>query len=130
MYPFERYMKIFKGYVKNHARPEGCIAECYLVEECMQFCSGYMKKAVEIGARHNRNTEFESETILEGCPITSGKSKTMPDDVLQIAHRCVLINSAEVQPYIEMHAEELKRLDKRFLRDAALLLSRQMDTFC
>ncbi|XP_028110958.1 uncharacterized protein LOC114309427 [Camellia sinensis] len=130
MYPFERYMKILKGYVKNRARPEGCIAECYLVEECMQFCSGYTKKAAEIGARHNRNTEFESETILEGHPITSGKSIMIPDDVLQIAHRCVLINSAEVQPHIEMHAEELKRLDKRFLRDAALLHSRQMDTFC
>ena len=27
MYPFERYMKILKGYVKNRSRPEGCIVE-------------------------------------------------------------------------------------------------------
>ncbi|KAI5334273.1 hypothetical protein L3X38_024406 [Prunus dulcis] len=27
MYPFERYMKVLKGYVQNRTRPEGCIAE-------------------------------------------------------------------------------------------------------
>ncbi|RVW78919.1 hypothetical protein CK203_052337 [Vitis vinifera] len=32
MYPFERYMKVLKGYVRNHNRPEGCIAECYIAE--------------------------------------------------------------------------------------------------
>ncbi|XP_028102256.1 uncharacterized protein LOC114301506 [Camellia sinensis] len=129
MYSFERYMKILKGYVRNRARPKGCIAECYIAEECMQFCSGYMKQAAEIGARHNRNKEFENETILEGRPITLGNSIMIPDDMLQIAHCCVLINSSEVQPYLEMHAEELKLLDRHFLRDAALLHSRQMDTF-
>lgn len=77
-------MKTLKGYVKNHARPKGCIVECYLAEECMQFCSGYMKKAAEIGVRHNRNIEFKSEIILEGCPITLGKSIMIPDDVLQL----------------------------------------------
>lgn len=88
-----------------------------------------MKQATEIGARHNRNEEFENETILEGHPITLGNSIMIPDDMLQIAHCCVLINSSEVQPYLEMHAEELKLLDRRFLREAALLHSRQMDTF-
>ncbi|KAE9604361.1 hypothetical protein Lalb_Chr11g0070811 [Lupinus albus] len=32
MYPFERYMKTLKGYVKNRSRPEGCIVERYIVE--------------------------------------------------------------------------------------------------
>ena len=93
-------MKIRIGYVKNRAKPEGCIAECYLAAEVQQLCSGYMKKAAAIGVRHNRNLKFENDTILEGRPITSEKSIAIPDDVLQIAHRCVLINSAEVQPYI------------------------------
>ncbi|XP_073126852.1 uncharacterized protein [Henckelia pumila] len=44
MYPFERFMKMLKGYVKNRARLEGCIAECYLAEERMRFCSAYIKK--------------------------------------------------------------------------------------
>ena len=33
MYPFERYMKVLKGYVRNRNRPEGCIDKCYIVEE-------------------------------------------------------------------------------------------------
>ena len=42
MYPFERYMKILKGYVRNRSRPEGCIVECYIAEEAVEFCSEYM----------------------------------------------------------------------------------------
>ena len=29
MYPFERYMKVLKGYVHDHNRLKGCIAKCY-----------------------------------------------------------------------------------------------------
>ncbi|XP_074352336.1 uncharacterized protein LOC141691498 [Apium graveolens] len=36
MYPFERYMKAFKGYVRNPAHPEGCIAEEYVAEEAIE----------------------------------------------------------------------------------------------
>jgi len=41
MYPIERYMKILKGYVKNRSRPEGCIAERYLVKEAVEFCNEF-----------------------------------------------------------------------------------------
>ncbi|GKG36439.1 DIE2/ALG10 family protein, partial [Tanacetum coccineum] len=33
MYPFERYMKKLKGYVRNKAKPEGSIMEGYVAEE-------------------------------------------------------------------------------------------------
>ena len=36
-------MKVLKDYVRNTARPEGCIAESYLAEECMKFCSAFLK---------------------------------------------------------------------------------------
>ncbi|CAM8928793.1 unnamed protein product [Rhodiola kirilowii] len=42
MYPFERYMKIIKGYVRNRNRPEGSIVEGYIVEEAIEFCSNYL----------------------------------------------------------------------------------------
>ncbi|KAL6194567.1 hypothetical protein ACLB2K_035649 [Fragaria x ananassa] len=38
LYPFERYKKVLKDYVKNRARPEGSIAENYLADECLRFC--------------------------------------------------------------------------------------------
>ncbi|KAL5550667.1 hypothetical protein UlMin_000843 [Ulmus minor] len=49
MYPLERYMKILKGYVRNRSRPEGCIIECYVVEEAVEFCSEYLESAQTIG---------------------------------------------------------------------------------
>ena len=42
MYPFERFMKVLKGYVQNCNKPEGCIAECYIVGEAIEFCIEYL----------------------------------------------------------------------------------------
>ena len=37
MYPVERYMKVLKNHVRNMARPEACMAEGYLKDECLGF---------------------------------------------------------------------------------------------
>ncbi|XP_042972777.1 uncharacterized protein LOC122304580 [Carya illinoinensis] len=42
MYPFERYFRKFKRYVKNKPYPEGSIAEAYIHVECSNFCSMYL----------------------------------------------------------------------------------------
>ncbi|XP_071697398.1 uncharacterized protein [Rutidosis leptorrhynchoides] len=39
MYPIERYMKKLKNYVRNKAKPEGCIAEGYVADEALTACS-------------------------------------------------------------------------------------------
>ena len=85
----------------NRARPEGCIAECYQAVECLMFCSGYVKQAGVVGVRHAQNEDFENQTILEGCSILGGKDIRVPNDMLEIAHQYVLLNSAKVKPYIE-----------------------------
>jgi len=61
MYPVEQYMKILKGYVENHFRPEASIIERYIAEESIEFCSEYMSKANTIGLpanswHHRRST--------------------------------------------------------------------------
>ncbi|XP_059630504.1 uncharacterized protein LOC132273557 [Cornus florida] len=129
MYPFERIMKVYKGYVRNRARPEGCMAECYLVDECVEFCSEQMKKVSEIGFRRSRNEDIECESTERGRPISKGISKPIPPDMLAIAHRYVLFNSDEVKPYIEEHREELRRSDSRLARNEHLLEKRHMETF-
>ena len=43
MYPFERFMKISKGYVRNRNRPEGCITKCYIANEAVEYCSELVK---------------------------------------------------------------------------------------
>ncbi|XP_071726413.1 uncharacterized protein [Rutidosis leptorrhynchoides] len=39
MYPIERYLGTIKSYVRNKSKHEGSIAEGYLAEECLSFCS-------------------------------------------------------------------------------------------
>ncbi|GKC02977.1 hypothetical protein Tco_0994587 [Tanacetum coccineum] len=41
MYPFERYMKKLKNYVRNKAKLEGLIAEGYVAKEALTFSSYY-----------------------------------------------------------------------------------------
>jgi len=53
MYPVERYMKILKGYVKNHYRPEASMIERYIDEESIEFFSEYILKTNPIGLLAN-----------------------------------------------------------------------------
>ena len=94
-------MKVLKGYVLNRARPEGCIVERYIAEECTIFCSKYIKQTSVIGSRQARNDGFEKQSYCEGRPIRKGKQVYPSHDVLQVAHRYVLLNSEVVQPYIQ-----------------------------
>ena len=41
MYPFQRYLKELKDYIRNAAKPEGSISEGYVVNEVLTFCSRY-----------------------------------------------------------------------------------------
>ena len=52
MYPVERYLRMVKGYVRNKAHPEGSIAEGYIIEECMTFCSLFFKDMPTRPERH------------------------------------------------------------------------------
>ncbi|KAK1378472.1 hypothetical protein POM88_025216 [Heracleum sosnowskyi] len=42
MWPIERYLCKLKSYVHNRSKPEGSIAEGYLAEECLTFCSRFL----------------------------------------------------------------------------------------
>jgi len=54
MYPIERCMKIFKGYVKNPYRPKASIIKRYIVEEVIEFCTNYMSEIDAIGVPKTR----------------------------------------------------------------------------
>ncbi|XP_070010997.1 uncharacterized protein [Nicotiana sylvestris] len=43
MYPIERYLGTLKSYVRNRECPKGSIAEAYIANECMAFCSQYLE---------------------------------------------------------------------------------------
>ena len=106
-----------------------------------------MKQAAEIVVWHTRNEDFENKTILEGRPIFGGKDIRVPNNMLEIAHCYVILNSAEVKSYIKykrlhwyftsfqllihafvltsylflrMHMNKLKNLDRLILKNETL----------
>ncbi|CAA7048867.1 unnamed protein product [Microthlaspi erraticum] len=101
MYPFERYMKVMKDFVRNPARPEGCIAESYLAEECIQFCSEFLKKTTNVQDKVDRNTEYENSSILEGRPLSAGTTICLSEAEMKMAHLAVIQNMAVIDPYVE-----------------------------
>ncbi|KAK9936381.1 hypothetical protein M0R45_013227 [Rubus argutus] len=129
MYPFERYMKTLKDYVRNPARPEGCIAKSYLADECMSFCSYFLKKSIQAEEKEVRNDDFANEVILEGHPISEATTITLSDREKNIAHLAVLMNTAEVDPYLDLHLEELQESNIRLNKDATLLWKRHSEKF-
>lgn len=125
MYPFERFMKTLKGYVRNHYRPEGCIAECYVAEEALEFCSDYLHNMKSIGNPH----QCVDERTRTGKPLSRATIEVVEAKLLNQAHLYVLRNTAVVEPYIVQHMSELKDHNPRASRNGTWLQNQHSRTF-
>ncbi|CAL2255581.1 unnamed protein product [Prunus armeniaca] len=96
MYPFERYMKVLKGYVQNRTRPEGYIAERYIAEEAVEFCTEHLSDVSTVGVPSSQKMGVSKP--LSGCTVS-----VVDQDLLNQAHLYVLENTEEVLPYVEQH---------------------------
>ncbi|CAL2229917.1 unnamed protein product [Prunus armeniaca] len=68
MYTFERYMKVLKGYVQNLTRPEGCIAEWYIAEEAVEFCTKHLSDVSTVGVPSSQKMGVSKP--LSGCTVS------------------------------------------------------------
>jgi len=108
MYPIERTLGKYKRYVRNRARPEGSIAEGYLVDECLTFCSMWMRGIETRWNREERNTDSCLEEAHKGLdvfsqrvrPLGAGKYVTLEDDIFEKAQWYVLSNCKETASYL------------------------------
>uniref|UniRef100_A0A803NA74 Transposase-associated domain-containing protein n=1 Tax=Chenopodium quinoa TaxID=63459 RepID=A0A803NA74_CHEQI len=110
-----------KSYVKNRSRPEGSIAEAYLAEECLIFCSRYLHD--DFSSKLNRAPRNDDDTASNedgslfpsvGRPlgvkkINKGKKVSLYEDILMKAHRYVLFNCDEISDYISEHQDLVNR---------------------
>ncbi|KAK2967228.1 hypothetical protein RJ640_026589 [Escallonia rubra] len=115
-----RYLATLKSYVRNRSRPEGSIAEGYIAEECLTFCSLYLGDNVE--TKFNWKTRNDSsEGVNSGLPIflnpgrPLGKAEmgSLDDETLAKAHLYVLFNCDDVAPYINQHYDIVRRENPR-----------------
>ena len=94
-------MAVLKGYVRNHAHPEGSMVEGYSTEEVAECCIDYLKDGYAIGVPVPRH-----EGRLSGRG-TIGKKRFVTHDhkSFQEAHLSVLQQFTIVEPYIDQHIE-------------------------
>jgi len=104
MYPIEIYLYRLKSYVQNKAYPKGSIAEGYLIEEALTFCSRYSHGGVETrlnreGRNYDHNDVCEIYAIDYFSSLSrpiGGKSNGKPSSIDFIskaqAHRYLLFN--------------------------------------
>ncbi|GJW39423.1 hypothetical protein Tco_0065268 [Tanacetum coccineum] len=142
MYPFERYMKKLKNYVRNKAKPEGSIVEGYVAEEALTFSSHYFRDVTTKFNRPDRNMDFPPPT----CQFQVFKSLCKSiglRSVIRIDHQelkkviwYVLHNSPEIDTYRAKFKSEFPNKDMKeefpgwFRKQIRLQLSEEDDGQC
>ncbi|XP_062112440.1 uncharacterized protein LOC133823592 [Humulus lupulus] len=117
MYPFERYMKKLKNYVRNKARPEGSIAEGYVADEALTFCSMYFKGVETKFNCLDRNVDIvyvprHLSVFQSQCrPLSKGLQVSLDEKTRNIAEWFILENSSEIEVYMDEHLREIKQRD-------------------
>ena len=95
MWPIERYLNKLKSYVRNRSKPEGSIAEGYMAEECLIFCSRFLDG--DGGSKITKNAKRESFPEKVEFPIGTrrnkdGTSMYLDESEWMAIHRYILFN--------------------------------------
>ncbi|CAL2259577.1 unnamed protein product [Prunus armeniaca] len=118
----ERYMKVLKGNVQNRTRPEGCIAERYIAEEAVEFCTEHLSDVSTVGVPSSQKMGVSK--TLSGCTVS-----IVDQDLLNQAHLYVLENTEEVLPYIKQHMIHIKTAYPKFRKRTKWLHDKHNSTF-
>ena len=95
--------------MRNRSRPEGSIAEGYIEEECLTFCSRYLNEDAD--TRFNRPTRNNDDSGSNrpngslfpnvGRPLGGKEGIMLDEDDWVRAHRYVLFNCDALYTYQE-----------------------------
>ncbi|XP_075673809.1 uncharacterized protein LOC142643152 [Castanea sativa] len=109
-----RYLGKLKRYVSNRARPEGSIAEAYILKECINNWSLYIDGIETVHNRRERDEDFgeSSEGLIvfsQTARPTGGRRNdgNLSRALLDTAHWYLLYNSPELEPYLNEHKSTL-----------------------
>ena len=102
IFAFKRLMSVFRKYVRNRYRLEGCMVEGWSTEEALEFSMQYLGHT-RLGIPVSRH-----EGRLQGRGIIEEKHvRACEYSVLMQAHFTVLQQAHIVSPYVKKHKEEL-----------------------
>ncbi|KAG8364710.1 hypothetical protein BUALT_Bualt18G0026900 [Buddleja alternifolia] len=109
-----RKLGVFKRYVHNKARPEASIAELYIDNECLTFCSMYLHIVETRFNRVERNYDIGEQLgnmsvfACKGRPFGAPTYKELSDADWKAIHLFVLKNCEEIEEYRSEHMLQLK----------------------
>ena len=102
-----RYLSTLKSYVRNWSRPEDSIAEAYLLDESLTFCSRYLDdvetKFNKVGRNDNVGGEESNDFPIfskQGRHIGKVSSIVLDQEKIKMAHQYALFNCSAVDPFI------------------------------
>ena len=96
VFPFERYMGVFKKYVCNRARPEGSISTGHQTEEVIWFCVDFIPDLKPIGLPQSR---YEGR-LTGKCTLGADSIIRRDGHSWSQAHYTVQRNSTLVTMYV------------------------------
>ncbi|KAG8367020.1 hypothetical protein BUALT_Bualt16G0029000 [Buddleja alternifolia] len=111
------YLYKLKQYVGNKAFPEGSMAEGYIAEECLTFCSMYLNDIETQFSKAERNYERREDRSQQNLSVFCENSRLVGKGIYAYlneksckqVHAYVLKNCDEVLTFISEHKEELKQ---------------------
>lgn len=88
MYPCERYLGTLKSFVRNKAQPEASMANGYVAEEALGFCTEYLnlERYTERHVWESEEDESGRASVVEGC----GRVHNISEAELDRVHNYVI----------------------------------------
>ncbi|XP_065860184.1 uncharacterized protein [Euphorbia lathyris] len=119
MYPIERFLRKLKCYVRNKSRPEGSMAEGYIVEESLIFFWRYLHDIETKFNQLKRNSEGVHEDLYKGLsvfahngfPLNQDKSRSLTEQERKQAHIYMLKNCEEIQSFLCEYEQDNHNMD-------------------
>jgi len=84
-------MGFFKRYIRKRLRPEACIANAYIYEEALDFCTEYFKLY-----RHTKRRVWDDDEEPGDCRkvvMGSAENKVLTPDERRAIHSWIIMNS-------------------------------------
>ncbi|CAL2228592.1 unnamed protein product [Prunus armeniaca] len=106
----------------NRTCPEGCIAERYIAEEAIEFCTEHLSEVNTVGVPSSQKMGVSKP--LSGCIVS-----LVDRDLLNQVHLYVLENMEEVLPYIDEHMIHIKATYPKFRKRTMWLQDKHNSTF-
>jgi hypothetical protein len=112
MFFIERFLKVLKDFVRQKAKPEGCMAECWLARESLFYVTEFLAYLHPSAPR--LWTDEDAPTIIGEVPEGKPQKMYFTKEEEAKVNKFLMYNSTPMEKWIKMYDEaKNKRDDER-----------------